>query len=348
MLKINKKILTNISKCISCCVEKLLLADIIFRSDPLSLEFSPYSFGNVQMWRVYRKKEEIKSSVLPKRDTFLNAFGTMYGGVVKYKESLFAYIEGEVFQKVHDFRRIYLLLRGKLQTFTLPAYHSKTVQACGSFGKYTDFFTGKLPTVRNIPFCTNMGFIAIEQLDFMFCTKFFEFMQFLKLTFINSFAWFTPRPFPYTLISSAKLFKKRWNVRRLTLLPLDASQAALAACTFWRSALMAVRTDSLSVSIMSGLRPCPGLVYKPEMPSFWYRFTQWLTEASVISVMEPAAAELNPLDLRSTAIQRMRKQCVSPWRYSASKVWRASMLRSIFFMRPDMDTKIDYFKHISR
>lgn len=159
------------------------------------------------MWSLYREIEEIKTSVLPKRDTFQNAFGTMYGSIVKNKESLFAYPEGEVFQKFHDFRRVYFLLCGKLQTFTIPAYHGKTVQACRSFGKYTDFFTRKLPAVRNIPFCTSMGFITIEQLDFMLCIKFFEFIQFLKLPFINSFAWFSLRSFPYTLISSAKLFK---------------------------------------------------------------------------------------------------------------------------------------------
>lgn len=347
MFKINKEIFSNISKCVSSSIEKLLFADIILRSDPLPLEFSPYGFGNVQMWRIYRKIEEIKTSVLPKRNTFLNTFGTMYGSIVKYKESLFAYIEREVFQKFHDSGRIYFLLCGKLQTFTIPAYHGKTVQACSPLREDTDFFTRKLPAVRNIPFGTNMGFITIEQLDFMLCIKSFEFIEFLKLPFINSFTGLSLGSFPYTFISSAKLFKKRWNVRRLTVFPLEASQAALAACTFWRSALIAARTDSLSVSIMSDLRPCPGLVYKPGMPSLWYRLTQWLTEASVISVREPALAELNPLVLRRTAMQRMRKQCVSPWRYNISRLWTESGLSSNCFIRPDMDAKIFNFYHIS-
>lgn len=98
---------------------------------------------------------------------------------------------------------------------------------------------------------------------------------------------------------------------------------------------------------MSGLRPCPGFVYKPERPSLWYRFTQWLTEASVMSVSEPTVAALSPFALRSTAMQRVRKQCVAPVRYPRSNDWRASGLSSNFFIRPDMDAKIKDFIHIT-
>lgn len=98
---------------------------------------------------------------------------------------------------------------------------------------------------------------------------------------------------------------------------------------------------------MSGLRPFPGLVYKPERPSLWYRFTQWFTEASVMSVSEPAVAALRPFALRSTAMQRIRKQCVSPVRYPRSNDWRASGLSSNFFIRPAMDAKINDFIHIA-
>lgn len=193
-----------------------------------------------------------------------------------------------------------------------------------------------------------MRFIPVVQINLTASPKLLQFKEFLPLTFINSLGRFTLGAFPYTFISSAKLFKKRWNVRRLTALPLDASQAALAACTFCRSALIAARTDSSSVSLISGLRPCPGFVYRPETPSDWYRFTQWLTETKVMSVKEPAVAALNHFALRRTAMQRIRKQWLSPLRYPSSRDWRASGVRSNFFIRPAIDAKIQMINHISR
>lgn len=347
MFEINKEILPQCGEGFFCCVEKLLSTNIVFRLNPLSLEHSPYGFCNIQVRGVRRKIEQEESSLLPKWSSLLKTLGTMNAGIVQYKKCLFTYFEGEVFQKLHDFLGIHIFLRAKLETFTFPVYHGKAIQSCGSLGKDTDLFSWELPSIRDIALRTHMRFIPVVQINLSASCKILQFKEFLSLTLINSLGGFTLGSFPYTFISSAKLFKKRWNVRRLTVLPLDASQAAFAACTFCRSALIAARTDSSSVSLISGLRPCPGFVYKLEMPSAWYRFTQWLTEAKVMSVKEPAVAALNPFALRRTAMQRIRKQWLSPLRYPNSRVWRASGVRSNFFIRPAMDAKIEKNNHIS-
>ena len=78
--------------------KKLLYLNIAFVFNPLSLEHSPYGFCNIQAWRVRREIEQEKNSLLPEWSSLLKAFGTMNAGLVQYKECLFAYFQGEVFQ----------------------------------------------------------------------------------------------------------------------------------------------------------------------------------------------------------------------------------------------------------
>lgn len=209
MFEINKEIITQCSKSFFSCIEELLLFNIVFRFNPLSLEHSPNSFSNIQMWRVRWQIEQEESSLLPKWNTFLNALCSMHAGIIQYKKCLFSYFEGEVFQKFHHFLCIHIFLCSKLKTFTFPVYHSETVHSCRPFGKNTNLLTRKLPTIRNIPFCAYMGFVSIKQFYLMSIRKSFQFKEFLKLSFINSFGRFSFGALSYTFISSAKLFKKR-------------------------------------------------------------------------------------------------------------------------------------------
>jgi hypothetical protein len=96
-----------------------------------------------------------------------------------------------------------------------------------------------------------MCFIAIKQVCFSLLAHLFEFCEFLCLKFTAFRKRFSFGTFPYAFISSAKLFKKALKVLSLTLLPLLDSHSAL--------------------------RPQPGLVNKPDSPSFLYRFNQLFT-----------------------------------------------------------------------
>lgn len=43
-------------------IKEIILVKVILWIEPFFLEFSPYSFGNVQMGRIWRKKENVQSS----------------------------------------------------------------------------------------------------------------------------------------------------------------------------------------------------------------------------------------------------------------------------------------------
>ena len=302
MFEINEEIFLQCSEGFLSCIKKLLYLNIAFVFNPLSLEHSPYGFCNIQAWRVRREIEQEKNSLLPEWSSLLKAFGTMNAGLVQYKECLFAYFQGEVFQKFHNFLSIHIFFRAKLKKFTLPVYYGKAIQPCGYFRKYTDLLSWKSSIVRNILLRIHMRFILIVQINFAAIHKFLQFKEFFSFTFINSSERFILGAFPYTFISFVKLFKKRRNVRRLTTLPLDASQVALATCTFCRLALIAAKPDASSTSLISSFQPCSGFVYKQERASVWRRFTQWLTEAKVMFVKEPAVIEFNPFVLRRTVM----------------------------------------------
>ena len=55
-------------------VKQVVCFPIIFWFDPLLFEFSPQGLGKVQFRRIRREKEEVKTSLLPKRDALLNNF----------------------------------------------------------------------------------------------------------------------------------------------------------------------------------------------------------------------------------------------------------------------------------
>jgi hypothetical protein len=66
IFKIHIQEISYISQCSVCSVEQIVFANVILWLYPLALEYSPKRFGKVEMWRVGEKKEDEKSSVLPK------------------------------------------------------------------------------------------------------------------------------------------------------------------------------------------------------------------------------------------------------------------------------------------
>ena len=90
--------------------------------------------------------------------------------------------------------------------------------------------------------------------------------------------------------------KKRLNVRSLASFPVASCQASLALLTLCLSYSMALRTTSSSVQSMIGLRPQPGRVCRPLMPSVWKRFTQKFTDMCNISVCKPMNLLEIPVD----------------------------------------------------
>jgi hypothetical protein len=87
--------------------------------------------------------------------------------------------------------------------------HTEDIEPLGPLRRDIDVFFWKFPSVRDIAFAPNMGFICIEEVDFFFGIKPFKFLQLLCLIFIELRRGCTLGTFSYTSISCAKADKKR-------------------------------------------------------------------------------------------------------------------------------------------
>ena len=296
------------------CVEERISTGIVLWSNPFAFHYPPEGFDNVQMRGIGRNVEDKESSFFPDGASVSDYCVSVHACIVKYDKCLFVESKGELFEEIGDFGGINRFTCTETFEAIVTTGHSKDIEPFCSFRWYIDVFSWKLPSVRDVAFRANMGFITIEEIDLCLCIKCFKFLQLLGLILIELRRGNTPWTFSYTSISCAKADKKRLKVNSLASLPEDCCHASLAARTLCRSDSTALRTASSSEQSMMGLRPCPGRVCKPLIPSDVNRFTQPLTLCAVISVCSPTQTELKPSDLSNTARQRMRKQWLSPLR----------------------------------
>ena len=322
-------------------VRQCILIKIIRWVKPFLFEFSPKSFGDIQMRRVWRQEKQIQLSFLPIRNSFLHCFGFVYPGIIQYKKCRFFYFKRKFIQKINNKFRINVFLRDVVPAFTLSAYESETVELVGLFAEKANILSWKLPAVRNVSLAAHVRFIAIVKRYLALTAqalKFIEFFDLKPVMFRLRFASGTP---PYALISSAKLFKKALKVLVHTFFPLAASHSALAVRIRCRLAFMAARMDALSsLSLMTGLRPRPVLVCKPPIPSRTYLDNQLFTLISHIPVMAATSLDVRPSDLSRMHWHRMRKQWLLPSLNPVDNVLCCSSVSSGVFTRPIMDAKI--------
>lgn len=150
----------------------------------------------------------------------------------------------------------------------------------------------------------------------------FEFLQLLGLIRIELRRGLPLGTFSYTSISRANADKKALNVLSLASFPDAFCHASLAFITLCLSCSMALRTASSSEQSIIGLRPRPGRVSNPEIPSVSKRFTQEFTEIWVMSVCNPISFEVRPCDFNRTVRQRIRYAWLLPLRKPSSSCRR--------------------------
>lgn len=296
------------------CVEEHVSTRIVLRPEPFPFHYSPKGFCNVQMRGIGWNIEEKEASLFPERTPLPDFRISVHAGIVKYNKRLFVKAKRELFEETDDFIGINGFTGTETFKMVVPTCHSKDIEPFSSFRWYIYVFSGKLPSIRDIAFGTDMGLVTIEEIDFSLGIKHFKFLQLLGFILVKLRRGNTPWTFSYTSISCAKADKKRLKVSSLASLPEDCCHASFAARTLCRSDSIALRTAASSEQSMIGLRPCPGRVSNPWIPSVSNRFTHPLTLWAVISVCSPIQAELKPSDLSNTARQRMRKQWLSPLR----------------------------------
>jgi len=332
MIIINRQSLSNCRQRSVSSIEECVSTSIILWSDPFSFHHPPQGFGNIQMRGIGRQIEKKKSPFFPYWTHFFHLFTSMNSGVIKYNKCLFYESEGKAIEKADNLPAINRLIGRKSFKMIISAGHSEDIKSFGSPGRNIKILPCKLPAIRNISFCADMGFIAIEKANFSLAVKPFKFLQLLCFILIELRRGYSPWTFPYTSISCANVDKKRLNVSSLASFPEAFCHASLAARTLWRSDSMATRTASSSEQSMIGLRPCPGRVYRPFKPSNSNRFTHPFTLWAVISVCSPTCLELRHSDLRRIARQRIRNTWDSPCRKPVASCIRCESVNVKFLI----------------
>ena len=305
-------------------IEECVRRGIILWSEPFPFHDAPKSFCNIQMRGIWRDVEKKKASFFPYSTHLLNFCIPVNTGVIKHNKRLFFEPKGKLVKKIYNLSSVNRLTSTEPFETILTINHSEDIKPFGSsFRRYIYILSCKLPSIRHITFCTDMGFITIEKTDFSFSIKYFKFLQLRGFVLIELRRGNSPWTFPYTSISCAKADKKRLNVNSLASLPDAFCHASLAERTLWRSNSIALRTTFSSEQSMMGFRPRPGRVCKPLMPSDSNRFTQPLTLWTVIPVRSPTQTELSPSDLSRMARQRIRNTWLSPCRKPTERAERS-------------------------
>lgn len=326
--------ISDVRQCSIGGIEKHVCTFIVLWSYPLPLQHSPECFSNVQMRRVWRKEEDKEASLFPYRPEFPDPPVSMHGGIVKHNKSVLSDAEGKVIKVTDNPVSRHSLCSGESFILIVTGYHAKDVESCHSLRRDKGILSIQLPSVWYIPLRAGMALIGIVKINAAFKGLTFKFLQLLDLVFVELRRGYSPWAFSYTLISCANADKKRLKVMSLASLPVACSHAALALLTHCLSCSMARRTASSSEESMMGFLPRPGRVFRPSMPSSLYRFIHAFTDAKLISVCTPAAADERPSAFRRTARQRIRKQCFSPKRNPLSSSRRCASVNSNTFGFP--------------
>ncbi len=267
MRVMNNQVVSDIRQCPIDGIEERVRTCVVLRPDLLPFHHSIDCFGNVQMWRIRREEEKEKLSLFPHASFFLCLLIPVLRGVVKHYKSVSPDSEGEVIKETDDSVSRHALFCGESLISFFPCNHAKDVKPCNPLRMYENLFSFQLPSVGDVAFRADVALICEVEVYEIFCSMFLKFLQLLFLVNVELQRGLSSWASPYTLISCANADKKRLKVKSLASLPVAAIQATLALLTFCRFCSMARETNSSSEQSITGLRPCPGRVTKPLMPS---------------------------------------------------------------------------------
>lgn len=312
-------------------IEEGACVNIMAWLDPFCFEDSPQCLGDIQMRRVRRKIKDIETAPPPFLNHFLHLAAGMDTRIVKNDECGPSNCQREVVDEFRHILSLDALTACKAVIDILPAYHAENIEPCGFHGRHKDVLPGELPAVRDISLCAYMALVSEVKVNESLITKIFKFLQLLALDRIELRRGCYPWAFGDTLISCARTSKKRLKVMSLAVFPEAFSHSALADFTLCRSRDTASRTNASSEQSIIGLRPCPGLVFNPFMPSLAYLFVQLKTEGVATSSFCATCSLDNFSLLRSIARQRTRNLWSEPCLYPASNCRRSASVSNICF-----------------
>lgn len=301
-----------------CRIKQRVCRDIIHGPEPFALEDSPQRLCDVKMRTVWRKKEKEQAALLPYRTKFPHELAPVYACVVKHNKCVLVDAERKPVNKVRNLVGGHILGGRESLIPVIAVYHAENIEPQPSFGGDIYILTAKLPSVWHISLGADVALVSIIKVDETVFLLFYEFVQLLGLIRIELRRRFPLGTFSYTSISRAKADKKALKVLSLASLLEACCHASFAFLMLCLSFSMALRTISSSEQSIMGLRPRPGRVSRPLIPSVSKRFTHELTEMCVISVCSPTSMDVRPLDFNSIVRQRIRNAWLLPLRKPSS------------------------------
>ena len=349
MSEVDTKFIPNGRQHPVCGIHQCVIGHVMRRSKPFSFEYPPKGFCDVEVWTIRRKEEKEQSSFLPNRAKFSHHPAPVYFGIVKDNERVSFNSERKPVKEVGDLVGRNTLRGGESVVMVIPVNHPEQIQAGPLLGRDGHVFPTELPAVRDTAFRADVAFIPVVKVNKPVFPLSFKLLQLLGLVRIELRRGFPVGTFSYTSISCANADKKLLKVLSLASLAQACCQASFAFFMLCLSFSMAARTASSSEQSMMGLRPRPGRVFKPEIPSASKRFTQEFTDTCVISVCRPTSLEVKPWDFSRTARQRIREQWLSPFRKPSSNCRRDSLVSDmvlIFAMIAQFYDNVQRYKHV--
>ena len=322
MGKIDIEFRTNSCQRTVCCIQQGICGDIIRRPEPFVLENPPKCFGDIEVWTIWREKEDEHPTFLPDRAKFPYESASVDACIVENDKRIFADSHRKSVKKVGDLVCDHILSGGKTFISVMSVNHAENIESQPSLRVDVDVLTAELPSVWHISLGTDVALISIIEVNETVFLLLYEFLQLLALICIELRRGFPLWTFPYTSISRAKADKKALKVLSLASFPEACCHASFAFFMLCLSFSMALRTFFSSVQSIIGLRTRPGCVSSPWIPSASKRFTQELTDIWVISVCSPTFLEVKPMAFRRIARHRIRKAWLLPLRKPSSNCRR--------------------------
>ena len=346
--EINHVLFANVGENVFYGGEQSMLISIVMWLYPFPFQYTPKSFGDIEVRGVRREIEYVETSLFPSLQAVLDLAALVDCGVIQNDHGLFADAKREIFQKFNEPVGVYVLLGSEPMVYTVAVNHSEDIESPAFVYGHAEVLILEFPCIRHIPFSAYMTFITIIQINKTGFPLTFKLLQkFLPISILLRRGC----PFgrlPYTSKSCAIKDKKFLKAPSLICFPVASSQAALALETLWRCWRMASLTASLSfLVLMMRLRPFPGLFFRPAMPSDWNLLTQCITRWYVCPARSPAAALLRPSALPNTIRHRIRNEWVDPFRYPFSKAALCSSVIFIFVACLDIFGEISMCKTIT-
>ena len=177
IFKVYIQAISHISQGPVCSVEQIVFANVILRLYPFALEYSPERFRDVQMWGVWGKKEDEKSSLLPNLPMAHDFLCPVNLCIVKHDNGFLADAERQIIKILNDFVRVDGFSCGKPVIVGIPVDDAKAIEPGLLIGRDVIILSLELPPIRHIAAGAYMGFISVIKVNETFRILIFKFLQ---------------------------------------------------------------------------------------------------------------------------------------------------------------------------